>query len=85
MSRQFLTAIFAEGGMPYTYHNDGQPVAAGDRVLVNGRGGKGTRAVTVHAADVPQPKFVTKAIIGPSTEPPRPSEPAASPPEGKLL
>ena len=64
MTRQFLTASFQSGGMPYTYHNDGPPVAAGDRVLVNGRGGKGTRTVTVQEIEVPKPSFETKAIIG---------------------
>lgn len=76
-ARQFLTATFGSGGMAYTYHNDGPPVAVGDRVHVNGRGGKGTRTVTVQAVDVPQPVFDTKPIIGPA-----PPEPLA---EGKLL
>lgn len=78
MSRQYLTASFQSGGMPYTYHNDGPPVAAGDKVLVSGRGGKGTRTVTVQAIEVPKPAFETKAIIGRA-----PDEPAAA--EGKLL
>lgn len=75
--RQFLTATFAPGGMAYTYHNDGQPVAKGARILVNGRGGKGTRAVVVEEVGVPQPKFDTKPIIGPA--------PPEAPAPGKLL
>lgn len=77
MSRQYLTATFAPGGMPYTYHNDREPVAAGDRVLVSGRGGKGTRTVTVEQVGVPRPKFETKAIIGPA--------PGDAPTSGRLL
>lgn len=77
MTRQFLTATFASGGMAYTYHNDGPLVAAGQKVLVNGKGGKGTRTVTVQAIGVDKPAFETKAIIGPA-----PDEPVA---DGKLL
>ena len=73
MARQYLTATLAPGGMAYTYHNDGPPVAAGQQVLVDGRGGKGTRTVTVQAIEVPKPEFVTKPIIGPAP-PPEPAE-----------
>lgn len=65
MTRRYLSVKFKDGdAVSYTYHHDGDPVAAGDQVLVPGRGGKGTRTVTVYEPDVPQPKFVTKAIIG---------------------
>lgn len=78
-ARQYLTASFSSGGMPYTYHWDGEPpVFAGQKVLVSGKGGKGTRTVTVQEIGVPKPeRFETKSIIGPA-----PQEPAA---EGKLL
>ena len=75
MSRQYLSVLFNHGGtMAYTYHNDGEPFLPGDRVLVPGKGGKGTRTVTVHEIRLPKPRFETKAIIG-----------RAPPPPGKLL
>lgn len=77
MSRQYLTAKFAPGDKrAYTYHNDGEPVACGDLVLVPGRGDK-PQTVTVHEVFVPAPEFATKAIIG--------RAPLAEPAEGKLL
>lgn len=79
MSRQYLIAKFSSADTRgYTYHNDGPPVAAGDRVLVAGRGDK-PRTVTVHEIGVPKPEgFETKAILGPA---PPPEEPA----QGGLL
>ena len=73
MARQYLTATFGSGGMAYTYHNDGEAVWAGQKVLVEGKGGKGTRTVTVQAIGVPKPTFATKPIIGPAP-PPEPAD-----------
>jgi hypothetical protein len=75
---QYLTAKFsADEKRAYTYHNDGDPVAPGDRVLVPGRGDK-PRTVIVDQIGVPKPEgFDTKAILG--LAPPRAEE------EGKLL
>jgi hypothetical protein len=72
---QYLTAKFSpEDTRTYTYHNDGEPVAPGDQVLVPGKGDK-PRTVTVAEVGVPKPDgFETKAILG-----------LAPPPEGKLL
>lgn len=79
MTRQFLSVKFRPtDAVSYTYHHDGEPVAAGDQVLVPGRGGKGERTVTVHEAGLPKPTFVTKGIIG-KAPPPPPAE------TGKLL
>lgn len=62
---QYLTAKFSEADKrAYTYHNDGDPVAVGDRVLVPGRGDK-PRTVIVAEIGVPKPSdFETKAILG---------------------
>lgn len=75
---QYLTAKFSEADKrAYTYHNDGDPVAVGDRVLVPGRGDK-PRTVIVAEIGVPKPDgFDTKAILG--LAPPPAEE------EGKLL
>lgn len=66
MSRQFIAVTFRPGDrQTYTYHNDGEPVAVGDRVRVPDRSGDGWQAVTVASIDVPAPtKFETKAILG---------------------
>lgn len=51
----------------YTFHNDGPPVAPGDRVLIGA--GKSTKTVVVHSVREPQPDdeplgFETKPILG---------------------
>ena len=51
----------------YTFHNDGVPVAPGDRVLVET--GKGTKVVVVASVREPAPDdkplgFATKPILG---------------------
>jgi len=65
VTRQYLTAKFSSADTrAYTYHNDGEPVACGDKVLVPGRGDK-PRTVTVHEIGVAKPEgFETRAIIG---------------------
>lgn len=68
--RQYLAAKFNPWDQrTYTYHNDGDPVAVGDQVVVPSRAGRAT--VTVEAVGVPRPKFDTKAIIG-KAQPPAP-------------
>lgn len=87
MSRQYLTAKFRpDDKAAYTYHNDGPPVAAGDRVLVPGRRSAKTpdpkpQTVTVYEIEVPKPEgFETKAILGPA---PPAADPALG--DGRLL
>lgn len=46
----------------YTYRNDGDPVAIGDKVLV--ATSKGEQTVDVVSLPTEQPPFATKAIIG---------------------
>lgn len=81
MSRQYITAKFRPGdGMAYTYHHDGPPLLRGDKVLVSGKGGKGTRTVTVDEVGVPKPPFDTKPTLGRA-----PDEPEAPPTQEKLI
>lgn len=63
MGRQFLACEFKPGGRQYTYHNDGPPVAEGDRVRVEVRGGsvQSVRVVEIWAAP---PSYETKPILG---------------------
>lgn len=64
--RQFVAIVFRPGDLrTYTYHNDGEPVAVGDRVMIPGRKG-GEQAVTVAALPAEAPQFPTKPIIGPA-------------------
>lgn len=65
MARQYIAVRFRPADrQPYTYHNDGAPVAVGDRVKVPDRSGDGWNRATVEAVDVEEPKFATKAILG---------------------
>ena len=57
----------------YTYHNEGPPVAAGDKVVIET--GKGTKAVEVVRVATPAPDdpplgFKTKGILGLAPPPP---------------
>jgi hypothetical protein len=85
MSRQFVAVEFRSGGRKYTYHNDGDPVAAGALVKVPDRSGDGWQRATVVTAFADPPAFATKAILGrlePGemvAEPPR-QAPAGEPP-----
>jgi ABC-type Fe3+/spermidine/putrescine transport system ATPase subunit len=64
MMRQFIAVRFKAGiGRAYTYHNDGEPVAVGDRVLIEKRGG-GEQSATVAEIHEDEPPFETKPIIG---------------------
>lgn len=62
-TRQYVAVEFRPGDVrTYTYHNDGEPVAIGDRVVISTK--KGTSTVTVVALPTEKPKFDTKAIVG---------------------
>lgn len=65
MARQFLSCAFKAGGRAYTYHNDGEPLAPGDLVRVEGRNGSEQRVEVVGLwADDAPPPFETKPILG---------------------
>ena len=73
--RQYLACKFRPGDKrAYTYHNDGDPCAVGDKVLVASPRGEGRMTVEVAVILDANPGFATKAIIG-----------KAPPPEGKLV
>lgn len=61
--RQYIEVQFAPGGRPYTYHNDGPPVAIGDRVKVS-TPREGEKIVVVSGIDRDAPPYTTKAILG---------------------
>lgn len=75
--RQFIACTFREGQTrTYTYHNDGEPVAEGDRVEIESRDGLGKQVIFVASVLPGPPDFATKGIIGKAQ--PKPEE-------GKLL
>ena len=74
--RQYITAEFRKGSRAYTYHNDGEPVAPGDRIVVQGRGGP--QVITVVELLFEVPTFETKPIVGLERS-------LADQPEGNLL
>lgn len=81
--RQYLTAKFSpDDERAYTYHNDGEPLAPGERVRVPTKG-EGSRTVTVHAIDIETPTFETKGVIGLS--PAEDEQAAAKADDGKLI
>ena len=60
-SRQFVAVKFRPGdARTYTYHNDGEPVAAGDEVKIADRNGDGWSRVTVAFISSEKPAFETK-------------------------
>lgn len=61
-NRQYVAVEFKQGSRPYTYHNDGPPLAAGDVVLVPSRHG-GEQRATVVTVDGAEPPFETKPIL----------------------
>ena len=63
MTRQFLACEFKPGGRRYTYHHDGEPVAIGDLVQVETRGGSIQR-ITVADISIEAPPYETKPILG---------------------
>ena len=63
MTRQYLAIEFKPGGPRYTYANDGEPVAIGDLIKIETRGG-GQRVVTVADLVIEEPPFECKPILG---------------------
>lgn len=67
--RQYVAVRFRSwDSRTYTYHNDGAPVFAGDRVRVETA--RGVSVVTVESVDLMPPAFATKSIIGLAPEKP---------------
>lgn len=61
--RQYVAVKFRETDLrSYTYANDGEPVAAGNRVLVTTA--KGQQKVTVIGVGYDEPPFACKPIDG---------------------
>ncbi len=72
MARQYVAVKFNEwDSRTYTYHNDGEPFAVGDRIEVPTP--KGHQIVTVVEVTSDAPKFQTTEISGPA---PKDDEPA---------
>lgn len=62
MSRQYVQVQFHPADKrTYTYHNDGQPVAKGDLVIVATP--RGERKVEVTGLRATRPRFETKHIV----------------------
>lgn len=75
-NRQFVAVLFKPWDQrSYTYHNDGEPVAIGDSVIVDTA--KGQQTVTVSALPTAVPPFPTKPIIGKAPPPDEPQSAAA--------
>lgn len=72
-NRQYIACRFPNQTRVYTYHNDGDPVAVGDKVIVESRTGRAFVEVVSLSDD--KPPFETKEILG--LAPPR-EEPAAA-------
>lgn len=65
--RQFVVVRFKPWDQrTYTYHNDGEAVAAGDAVVVNTA--KGPATVEVMSVGADEPEFATKPIVGKARE-----------------
>ena len=63
MPRQYVMIEFhPNDSRSYMYHNDGPPIANGERVEVDTKHGRQT--VTVVGVGYPPPKFETKPIVG---------------------
>jgi hypothetical protein len=62
-NRQLVACTFKPNeGRSYTYHNDGETLAIGDKVEVESR--HGIAIVHVCEIDVEKPDFDTKPILG---------------------
>lgn len=62
-NRQYVAVQFKPWDRrTYTYHNDGEPVAEGDKVEVTTN--DGTKTVTVASVSYEAPAFETKPIDG---------------------
>ncbi|HEV2079423.1 MAG TPA: hypothetical protein VGR19_05950 [Allosphingosinicella sp.] len=77
--RQFVSVRFHPADRrTYTYHNDGEPVQEGDRVVVSTA--KGPAVVEVMGVFADDPPFETKPIVGKERPPadsdtPQPEKP----------
>jgi hypothetical protein len=64
MKRQYVTGKFRPGDTRiYTWHNDREPVAAGDRIVIPGKAGP----LVIDVDSVyyePTPPYETKPIVG---------------------
>lgn len=80
-NRQYAACEFKPGSRAYTYHWDGDPLAPGDRVMVEARSG-GNQAVSVVSASDQPPPFATKPILGLAEMPPEPAPAADDTPLG---
>lgn len=64
-TRQFVVVRFRpEDTRTYTYHNDGEPVAAGDMLKVDDARGGGWKRVECVSVTDEVPPFQTKPILG---------------------
>lgn len=67
-TRQYVACVFRPGDVRnYTYHFDGDPLAPGDKVLVDSPRDEGKMTIEV-VKIVPKPPFPTKPIIGKAPE-----------------
>lgn len=83
-NRQFVACVFREDdARSYTFHNDGEPVAIGDRVRVPGRK-FGEQTATVSALVDAAPPFPTKPILGLAAPITQPGEMAGHNPDGPI-
>lgn len=63
--RQYLRCTFSPGGKIYVYHNDGEPVVAGDECKVpSATDEKAWSRVFVVEVMMQAPAFATKPILG---------------------
>ncbi len=63
VDRQYVACQFGSSlGKAFTYHNDREPVAVGDRVIVGTKRGPATVTVVGIVKDAPE--FETKPIVG---------------------
>lgn len=60
---QYVQVEFTPGGRPYTYKNDGDPVAMGDRVKVQ-TAKEGEKTVSVVGIVAEKPKFECRPVLG---------------------
>lgn len=60
---QYIECEFKPGSRPYTYQNEGAPLAVDDWVVVNAPRDEGLIAIKVVAVDVPEPSFSCKSVV----------------------
>lgn len=72
MSRQYVEAKFRlNDKRAYTYHNDGDPLAVGDKVEVDSPRDEGKMTIHVVGISSRPPKFPTKPILRKVLEEPK--------------